>query len=236
MNSLIIAAAGLALFIIFVVAAPYVATFGTSLSSDPSVWGQFGDYFGGLLNPTFAVLAFFGLLWSISSQQRESRAAAKELSEQTELTRQELKNSREDRLSEELLHVIRDIDDRLMELLNTDISSPTGSNPMVTIGHMVAEAERLASTGGESQAFIQFIQHARSPGSIVEAPVREIKYLVTRMREFLEQYSRHRSTTYAPLVVYYADKVYRLLHMLEEVGGIPEDTREFFATVGDAHG
>ena len=236
MNSRIIAtAAGLALCLILGVAATYVATFGTSLSSDPSVWGQFGDYFGGLLNPTFAVLAFLGLLWSISSQQRESRAAARELSEQTELTRQELKNSREDRLSEELLHVIRDIDDRLMELLNTDIS-PTGSNPMATIGLMVAEAERLASTGGESQAFIQFVQHARSPGSVVEAPVREIKYLVTRMREFLEQYSRHRSTTYAPLVVYYADKVYRLLHMLEEVGGIPEDTREFFATVGDAHG
>ena len=235
MNARIIAtAAGLALCLILGVVVTYVAAFGTSRSSDPSVWGQFGDYFGGLLNPTFALLAFLGLLWSISSQQRESRAAAIELSEQTELARQELKHSRADRLGEELLHVIRDIDDRLMELLNTDISA-TVSNPRVTIGLMVAEAERLASTGGESQAFSHFVKHARSAGSVVEAPVREIKYLVAKMREFLEQYSRHRSTAYAPLVVYYADKVYRLLHMLEEVGGIPEDTREFFATVGDAH-
>lgn len=232
---LIIIAGGIALLLILAVATTYLATFGITFSNDQAIWGQFGDYFGGLLNPIFALLAFLGLLWSISTQERESRAAARELSEQTELARQELQHSRADRLSEELLQVIRDIDSRLVSLLNTDISTPT-SNPRVTIGLMVAEAERLASSGGKSPAFDQFIRQARSTGSVVEAPVREIKHLVIKMREFLEQYSHHRSTTYAPLIVYYADKVYRLLHMLEAVGGIPDDTRRFFATISDAHG
>ena len=234
-RNLIIVAFGIALCLVLGVAATYLANFGIVLSNKQEIWGQFGDYFGGVLNPIFALLAFLGLLWSISTQERESRAAAKELSEQTELARQELQHSRADRLSEELLQVIRDIDSRLVSLLATDISAPE-SNPRVTIGLMVAEAERLASTGGESEAFVQFVQKARSSGSVVEAPVREIMYLVEKMREFLEQYSLHKSTTYAPLIVYYADKVYRLLHMLEAVGGLADDTRQFFATISDAHG
>lgn len=236
MNRRIIITAGVsALLFIFVVAATYVVRFGATFSSDQGAWGQFGDYFGGLLNPIFALLAFLGLLWSISAQERESRASAKELSEQTELARRELQHSRDDRLSEELLQVIRDIDGRLTFLLSTDISTPT-SNPRVTIALMVAEADRLALSGGQSAAFDQFIRLARSTGSLVEAPVREIKHLVIKMREFLQQYSHHRSTTYSPLIVYYADKAYSLLHMLEAVGGIPGDTREFFATISDSHG
>ena len=227
-------AASIALCLVLGVALIYIDMFGVARSSKPEAWGQFGDYFGGVLNPIFALLAFLGLLWSISIQQRESRAAAKELSEQTELARQDLQHSRADRLGEELLQVIRDIDDRLMLLLATDISA-TVSNPRVTIGHMVAEAERLASSRDRSPAFCRFVQNARESGSVVEAPVREVKYLVEKMREFLEQYSRHRTPTYAPLIVYYADKGYRLLHMLEAVGGLPDDTRRFFATISDGH-
>ena len=231
---IIITAASIALCLVLGVATIYIYTFGTVRLDKQDAWGQFGDYFGGLLNPIFALLAFLGLLWSISTQQQESRAAAKELSEQTELARQEVQNSRADRLSEELLQVIRDIDSRLVVLLSTDISANV-SNPRVTIGLMVAEAERLALNGGNSSAFAQFISNARSVGSVIEAPVREIIHLVEEMREFLRQYSHHRSTSYAPLIVYYANKVYRLLYMLEAVGGLPNDTRQFFATVSDGH-
>jgi hypothetical protein len=229
----IVAAAGIALCLVLGVVASYIDTFGIVRSSKRDEWGQFGDYFGGVLNPIFALLGFLGLLWSISTQEREARAAAKELSEQTALARQELQHSRSDRLDEELLQVIRDIDSRIAFLLGTDISA-TVSNPRLTIKLMVAEAERLALTGGESPSFAEFLQRATSVGTMVEAPVREIKYLVVKMRKFLEQYSRHRSTNYAPLITYYADKVCSLMHMLEAVGGLPDDTRHFFAALSDA--
>ncbi len=101
---------------------------------------------------------------------------------------------------------------------------------------MVAEAERLATSGGTSASFAQFLLQADTPGSVIEAHVREIKYLVNKLREFLGHYSKHKATGFAPVLVYYADKAYQLLHMLEAVGGMPADTREFFATVGDLHG
>jgi hypothetical protein len=56
------------------------------------------------------------------------------------------------------------------------------------------------------------------------------------MRAFLEQYSDLVPGAQAPIIVYYADKVYRLLDMLGHFDGLPEDTRRFFAAVGDPHG
>ena len=42
-----------------------------TLSSDPAVWGQYGDYIGGLLNPIFSSLAFCGLIVTIVLQARQ---------------------------------------------------------------------------------------------------------------------------------------------------------------------
>lgn len=53
----------------------YVYKFGFAssftLSNDPAVWGQYGDYIGGLLNPIFSSLAFSGLIVTIILQARQ---------------------------------------------------------------------------------------------------------------------------------------------------------------------
>ena len=64
----------------------------------------------------------------------------------------------------------------------------------------------------------------------------QIKHLVNKLREFLKHYFKHKATGFAPVLVYYADKAYQLINMLEAVGGLPPDTREFFASVSDHHG
>ncbi|MGZ8250745.1 MAG: hypothetical protein ACXW1P_00245 [Methylophilaceae bacterium] len=42
-----------------------------SLSNNPEQWGQFGDYFGGTLNPAFAFLAFIGVLLTVYLQSEQ---------------------------------------------------------------------------------------------------------------------------------------------------------------------
>jgi hypothetical protein len=42
-----------------------------TLSNDQAVWGQYGDYVGGLLNPIFSSLAFSGLVATIVLQARQ---------------------------------------------------------------------------------------------------------------------------------------------------------------------
>lgn len=65
------AAAALLLFGVF---ASYIVQFyfrlGRGLSDDPAVWGQLGDYFGGLLNPMLSFISLVLLIKSLTLQNQ----------------------------------------------------------------------------------------------------------------------------------------------------------------------
>lgn len=60
------------------------------LSNNQELWGQFGDFIGGTLNPILAFLSFMALLYTIKIQTEELGLSRKELEE----TKEELKESR----------------------------------------------------------------------------------------------------------------------------------------------
>lgn len=60
------------------------------LSNNQELWGQFGDFIGGTLNPILAFLSFMALLYTIKIQTEELGLSRKELKE----TKEELKESR----------------------------------------------------------------------------------------------------------------------------------------------
>lgn len=71
------------------VIAIYAWQFSGPLAKDTEKWGQFGDYVGGLLNPTFSLLALLALLATLGLQVRELRLSVKELRNSAEaLTKQ----------------------------------------------------------------------------------------------------------------------------------------------------
>lgn len=220
--------------LVFVVVA-YIWNFGAHWSDSQDKWGQFGDFVGGTLNPIFAMLAFLALLWSISLQASEFKQATQHLSDQTRLAREEAEADRRDKISRELLEVIKDIDARIGAVLATDISKP-GTTLRITVSHMASEAERLSNSDETSAAYESFLEQAGNKGSIVEASTRELLHLIEKMREFITDYSNARQGSYAPVIVYYADKVFHLLHLVRDLGGAKGDTFQFFATVADPHG
>jgi hypothetical protein len=63
-----------------VVIAAYIWNFaGLPASDEQDKWGQFGDYVGGLLNPTFSFLALLALLSTLGLQVRELKLSVREL-------------------------------------------------------------------------------------------------------------------------------------------------------------
>lgn len=61
----------IAMVIFAIVLAFYFCKFNNSLSPDNNVWGAFGDYVGGVLNPVFAFLSFMALLLTLIQQQKQ---------------------------------------------------------------------------------------------------------------------------------------------------------------------
>lgn len=77
---------------LFVVAA-YLIWFSVinvrELSGDPAVWGQLGDYVGGVLNPLIAFLAFYWLTKSVLLQRQELQETKDALKASAESQRQQ---------------------------------------------------------------------------------------------------------------------------------------------------
>lgn len=71
------------------VVSAYFWKFSGPPSDDHANWGQFGDYVGGLLNPTFSLLALLALLGTLGLQIRELRISAKELRNSAEALRKQ---------------------------------------------------------------------------------------------------------------------------------------------------
>lgn len=228
-------AVGTPLTLVLVAIALYVANFGTKLSSSQDIWAQFGDYFGGILNPLFAMFAFLALLWSISLQAREFHAASILLSQQAKAAQEQLDLLKRQQLREDLLHVIREISNGLDDFIALDVSAP-GSQVRISVSLVLAEAQRIATEGGSSASYSAFLAYAMESGTVVEAHVRTANYLIKQMRIFLEQYSQFEGNSYSPMILYYANKSYRLLDLLETIGCLPADARQFFATITDKHG
>lgn len=67
-NRILVGAVFLVLLVIVVVAGMYISVFSTNILSEQDKWGQFGDYFGGVLNPILSFFAFVALLVTLRVQ------------------------------------------------------------------------------------------------------------------------------------------------------------------------
>ena len=68
--------------LIVLVALFYVKNFTTQLASSQEVWGQFGDYFGGVLNPILSFFAFCTLVFTVYLQLQAGADSDKRHDEQ----------------------------------------------------------------------------------------------------------------------------------------------------------
>lgn len=231
---ILLAALALALLLLTLVALAYVVQFGIERSSDRDTWGQFGDYFAGLLNPIFSLLAFGALMYSLVLQHEESLKNQVRFDAQYSIAKKEFDDYIKEKFVSELLTVIRDIDARLDNVRNAKVSPPEAQH-VLTLAHMVAEGHRVRNPLGQSDSYTSFITHAQENGTFVEAIVRDLASLVSEMKNVLEQFSSYRGTAQAPLIVYYANKTYPLITLLEDAGAVDRTLREFFATISDRH-
>jgi hypothetical protein len=199
-------------FVVAVIAV-YIFMFGVERSSDQAVWGAFGDYFGGILNPVFAFFAFLGVLWSLDMQSKQIRQLSR------------------DRHAEEILLVIKDIDSRIRELMEVAVGGVDASE--LRIHHMIAEAERGAPVLANSDAYAQFVLIARQSGSLVEATVRELRSQVISLHSFLIRYPHNEEGGYAPIIEHYTQKVSGVVLMLREIKALPDAVERYFTSPGD---
>ncbi|MCR8649122.1 hypothetical protein [Leptospira interrogans] len=68
---------------IFLPIGVYIYNFsdGKGFSKNQEIWGTFGDFYGGVLNPIFSCFAFLAVLWTLKSQKDEFEIVRREAKE-----------------------------------------------------------------------------------------------------------------------------------------------------------
>jgi large-conductance mechanosensitive channel len=77
--------------IVLVVVGFYFIHFDNGLAEKNDVWGQFGDYIGGILNPVIAAFAFYLIAKSYELQKRELEATRQLLEVSTDAQKDQIK-------------------------------------------------------------------------------------------------------------------------------------------------
>ncbi|UCP00061.1 hypothetical protein LF844_09690 [Metapseudomonas lalkuanensis] len=77
-SALFLVAGAFALLAIALVAGRYISVFSASVVADQEKWGQFGDYFGGILNPILSFFAFLAVLYTLHEQKRSGEESVRE--------------------------------------------------------------------------------------------------------------------------------------------------------------
>lgn len=71
-----------ALSVIVIVAGRYISEFSFNVLADQEKWGQFGDYFGGVLNPVLSFFAFLAILYTLRNQVESNEESERRHDEQ----------------------------------------------------------------------------------------------------------------------------------------------------------
>ncbi|ENM1934497.1 hypothetical protein AB6T40_003463 [Vibrio cholerae] len=93
---------------------------GIPISNDSSIWGSFGDFIGGILNPIIAFLAFYWLTQSVLIQKTEL-AATQNILKETEKAQREQAITQEKKRFEDTFHSLLSQMNVVFQSLNEEL-------------------------------------------------------------------------------------------------------------------
>lgn len=210
----------------------YIGTFGAKWSTSQEVWGQFGDFFGGFLNPLYALLAFIAVLYNLNLQNQQLETTRQEFQTAAKATQAQIDGLREQASREELVSLIRELSATLDSIYNETVSSP-GTVPVLQFRHVVHEGWRLRSASVRGGPYDEYVRNARTGGTLIEALHNRVRGAADGLAHFLPLYEQMVGKD-SPVLKYYTNRFTGLGMVLAAVGGANGSTIEFFSSADRA--
>ena len=180
---------------------------------EPAIWGEFGDYLGGVLNPIFGLFTFAGVLFTIGLQTislqearksaEEARASARteletaqraahEAASQTSLMQSQTNQLRRDRYLEDLARAIR----LQSAFIDSELDTPTfrlsagAALLSFRIGLSRVAVNARVPRGGEPIPDLQVVHNTLSAFDGAAARAAEIVVKLRRFGRLLNRYEQ----------------------------------------------
>ncbi|WP_439531691.1 hypothetical protein [Marinobacter adhaerens] len=225
-NRVLIVVAIVAAVILLVPIVGYVLMYGSSPVYSHEKWAQFGDFFGGLLNPLYAFLAFLALLYTINIQRTELKQARAEFRRSADAAQQQIDHLKLSAKQEDLIRIIQLIDQEIGQLRQTLVSEP-GTQPEITIDHIAHEVYRQSNGQLPTGAFAKFLNVAQTPGTVVEALYTQLTTAILELSSYLQELEGI-SYSQGSVVQYFKRKNERVVGLIRSAGGVDQQVLSYF--------
>ncbi|WGV98870.1 putative phage abortive infection protein [Vibrio sp. YMD68] len=116
-----------------------------ALSTDSSVWGAFGDFVGGILNPVIAYLAFYWLTRSVIIQKKELSETQKVLAETEKATKEQAKTLERQRFESSFYSLLEQMNLVSVELKSIEQNDTKKRSKLKRLYNTVIKASQLKS-------------------------------------------------------------------------------------------
>ncbi len=145
----------------------YFINFTGGLSPQREVWGVFGDYIGGILNPIFSFLALAALLLTIIIQSKELEQTRRELERTADANREQSKIFVSQLQREDIYKLITKLSDRINsnykksclphgKSIHTALS---GSKEIINNYYLLKLHEDVSDTNTPVYQIIKYLEH-----------------------------------------------------------------------------
>lgn len=164
----------------------WVAFQGLPISQHQDIWGQFGDYIGGLLNPALSFLALIALLFTIVQNQTELEETRKEAARSANALTQQAEHFERKEKVDELVRLIGQLHEDIGKVMAIEltVTVPKAGSPepvavTESIGHLLS---------GRSANPMLFIPLAMQQGSFSHY-FHLVAGWVDELAEYMQQYT-----------------------------------------------
>ncbi|WP_322803981.1 hypothetical protein SO574_05775 [Vibrio alfacsensis] len=211
----------LAVFAFIAVFTLYFYSFDGAFSSDQNIWGVFGDFVGGTLNPILSFLALIALLVTVNLQSQELSETRKELSRTAVANEKQIEYLISQQKREDLFKLVSKLVDRINNNYNKNLLDD---------GHSIHAALIGADNCMVNDVLFSLMNKMESPESRTYKVVKYLESDLINLSKLLDEYEKHafeeNQTTH--VVDFYKSEYRELVTRFIELGWFVPEVGEFY--------
>lgn len=159
----------------------YFAQFDGGISDTQSVWGEFGDFVGGTLNPIFALLTLIAILLTLAIQSSELRVSTQQQKRSADAAQKQIDFYQREARRADLYRLIEKLAGRINKNYNENRLDQDGS-----LHAVLAEKEMIHPRFSTTDLY----KYYQDTASRTYRTIRWIENDLVRLMNYLEQYMK----------------------------------------------
>ena len=199
----------------------YFMYFNGEISQKQEIWGVFGDYIGGILNPVFSFLALVALLLTIVLQSKELEETRKELKRTADANTAQVKYFSSQQKREDIYKLIIKLSERINNNYNKNHLQDGGS---------IHRALRGPHDVNKNKHLMQLYNEAQDTNTVTYRIIKHVEGDLLRLQSLLEEYENISvsSAGPTPFPAFYRSEYCEMVEVFHQLGLLKGELYNYF--------